>query len=200
MFVQVIRGRVADAQAVADQFRCWETEVAPGAPGWRDATGGVTREGELLAVARFASEEDARANSSREEQDAWWKETERHFAHEPTFYESTDLTELWEGAVRDAGFVQMMLARVADRSTLQRIEEDLDEAFQRWRPDALGGYRIWLPDGRMLAVDYFSSEAEARAGEQSEPPPEVAEGFPKWMAQMSDQEWFDFPSPWIAMR
>ncbi len=101
--------------------------------------------------------------------------------------------------MRDAGFVQMMLARVADRTTLARIEEDLDDAFRRWRPDALGGYRVWLPDGRMLAVDYFSSEAEARAGEQSEPPPDVAESFPKWMAQMAEQEWFDLPSPWIAV-
>ncbi len=199
MFAQVIRGRVVDGEAMADRFRRWETEVAPGAPGWQDVTGGVTSEGELMAVARFASEEDARASSNREQQDAWWKETRALFAGEPTFYESTDLTELWEGAVGHAGFVQMMLARVADRSTLRRIEEDLDDAFRRWRPDALGGYRVWLPDGRMLAVDYFSSEAEARAGEKSEPPPDVAEAFPKWMAQMSDQEWFDFPAPWIAV-
>ncbi len=51
----------------------------------------------------------------------------------------------------------------------------------------------------MLAVDWFSSEAEAWAGEQSEPPKEVAEAFPRWMSQMSDQEWFDFPMPWIAV-
>ncbi|HEX2193337.1 MAG TPA: hypothetical protein VHH09_09095 [Acidimicrobiales bacterium] len=199
MFAQVLRGRVSDAPAVARQFRRWAAEVAPGGPGWRDVTGGVTAEGTLIAVTRFASEDDARANGDRDAQDRWWKETRPLLAEEPAVYESTDLTELWAGAVPDAGFVQMMLARVADRGTLTRIEEDLDEAFRRWRPDALGGYRVWLPDGRMLAVDYFSSEAEARAGERSEPPPDVAELFPEWMAQLSDQEWFDLPSPWIAV-
>ncbi len=199
MFAQVIRGRVVDPDAVTNQFRRWQTEIAPGAPGWRDATAGVTGDGELVAVARLASVDDARANSVRPEQDGWWKETRALFQDEPTFYESTDVTELWDGPTRQAGFVQMMLARVADRATVERLEDDLGDAFRRWRPDALGGYRVWLPDGRMLAVDYFSSEAEARAGEESEPPQEVAETFPKWMAQMSDQEWFDFPSPWIAV-
>ena len=191
MFAQVIRGRLAEPQAVAAQFRRWETELASGARGWRDVTGGVTAQGELIAVARFGSEDDARGSSLREL---------RLFAGEPALYESTDVMELWEGPVRQAGFVQMMLARVADRRTVERIEADLDEPFRRWRPDALGGYRVWLPDGRMLAVDYFSSEVEARAGEQSGPPPDVAEAFPKWIAQMSDQEWFDLPAPWIAVR
>ena len=199
MFAQVLRGRVSDADAVAGQFRRWATEIGPGAPGWRDVTGGVTAEGELIAVTRFASQHDARANAERQEQDRWWQETRALFDGDPTVYGSSDVTELWEGAGPQAGFVQMMLARVADRSTLRRIEEVLDEAFRRWRPDALGGYRVWLPEGRMLAVDYFSSEAEARAGEQSEPPPDVAEAFPKWMAQMSEQEWFDISSPWIAV-
>jgi hypothetical protein len=199
MFAQVIRARVLDAQAVEKQFRRWETEVAAGMSGWHDMTGGVTGEGELIAVARFESEEHARASSGRKEQEAWWKDTRALLSDEPTFDESEDVTELWKGPVRDAGFVQMMLARVADRTTVERLEEDSNDAFRRWRPDALGGYRVWLPDGRMLAVDYFSSEVEARAGEQSEPPPDVAEAFPKWMAQMSDQEWMDLPAPWIAV-
>ncbi len=199
MFAQVIRAKVLDAQAVENQFRRWENEVAPGTSGWHDMTGGVTGEGDLIAVARFESAEHARASSARQEQDAWWRETRALLGDEPTFYESEDVTELWAGPLRDAGFVQMMLARVADRTTVERIEEDFDDAFRRWRPDALGGYRVWLPDGRMLAVDYFSSEAEARAGEQSEPPQDVAEAFPKWMAQMSDQEWMDLPTSWIAV-
>jgi hypothetical protein len=199
MFVQVIRGRVVDPRAMAGQFRRWQVEVAPGAAGWRDATGGVTAEGELLAVARFESEEEARANSVRPVQDAWWTETRALFQEEPTFHETTDVTGLWDGPTPRARFVQMMLARVADRATVEGIEADVAEAFRRWRPDALGAYRVWLPDGRMLAVDYFSSEADARAGEQSEPPEEVAEAFPRWMALLSDQEWFDFPDPWIAL-
>jgi hypothetical protein len=81
---------------------------------------------------------------------------------------------------------------------VEQIESDIADAWHMWRPDMLGAYRVWLPDGRMLAVDYFTSEAEARAGEQSEPPPEVAEAFPRWLAQQADQEWFDLPEPWVA--
>ena len=199
MFAQVIRAKVLNAQAVENQFRRWESGVAAGMSGWHDMTGGVTGDGDLIAVTRFESAEQARASSGRQEQDAWWKETRALLGDEPTSYESEDVTELWDGPSRDAGFVQMMMARVADRTTVERIEQDVAHAFRRWRPDALGGYRVWLPDGRMLAVDYFSSEAEARAGEQSEPPQDVAEAFPKWMAQMSDQEWMDLPAPWIAV-
>ena len=199
MFAQVIRAKVLDAQAVANQFRRWESEVAAGMSGWHDMTGGVTGEGDLIAVTRFESAEQARRHFGRQEYDAWWRETSALLSDEPTIYESEDVTELWKGPLGDAGFVQMMLATVADRTTVERIEEDFDDAFRRWRPDALGGYRVWLPHGRMLAVDYFSSEAKARAGEQSEPPQDVAEAFPKWMGQMSDQEWMDLPSPWIAV-
>ncbi len=199
MFAQVIRAKVLDAQAVESQFRRWKSEVAAGMSGWHDVTGGVTGEGVLVSVTRFESAEQARRHFGRQEYDAWWKDTRALLSDEPTFYESEDVTELWKGPLGDAGFVQMMLATVADRTTVERIEEDSDDAFRRWRPDALGGYRVWLPHGRMLAVDYFSSEAEARAGEQSEPPQDVAEAFPKWMAQMSDQEWMDLPSPWIAV-
>ncbi len=134
MFAQVIIGKVVDAEAVEKQFRRWEAEVAPGAVGWHDVTGGVTSEGRLIAVARFASEQDARANSMREEQTAWWKQTRALLQDEPTFYDSSDVTQLWRGPTREAGFVQMMLATVADRKTVERIEEELGEAaeYPRW--------------------------------------------------------------------
>lgn len=199
MFAQVLLSRVRDRDAVAERFQRWGREVGSGASGWSDVTGGITDDGRLIAVARFESEDAARANADREAQDAWWSETSR-LLDEPTFYESHDIRQLWDGPTSEAGFVQMMLARVADRRVVEEIEANLDEAFRRWRPDALGGYRVWLPDGRMLAVDYFSSEAEARKGEQSDPPPELAEAFPRWMAQMSDQEWFDLHPSWVSVR
>ncbi len=144
MFAEVIRGTVVDAEAAAGQFRGWEAEVAPGAPGWHDVTGGVTAGGELLVVARFASDADARANSLCPDQDRWRKDTAALFTDEPTFFETTDVTELRKGGMREAGFVQMMVATVADRRTAERIEEELDEPFRRWRPDAVGAYRVWL--------------------------------------------------------
>jgi hypothetical protein len=197
VYAQLIRATVDDGSAVEDQFRRWEHELAPAASGWRDATGGITDDGRLVAVARFDSEDAARRNASRPEQDAWWSRT-AELLRDPTFEETTDVRDLWGGPTTDAQFVQMMLAVVADRDVLEEIEDGLDEASREWRPDALGGYRVWLPDGRMLAVDYFTSESEARAGEQSTPPPGVAEAFPRWTAQLSEVEWFDLRRPWIT--
>ncbi len=72
MFVQVINGRTSQPEALAEAFDRWKAELSPGATGWLGSTGGVTDDGTVIAVARFESEEAARANSARPEQDAWW--------------------------------------------------------------------------------------------------------------------------------
>ncbi|MFP5319446.1 MAG: hypothetical protein ACLGI2_14280 [Acidimicrobiia bacterium] len=180
MFAHVVRGKVTGAGDGARRFDLWKSE-----PGWASLTGGVTAAAELIAVALFPSPADVPRG---------WGQGLDEFS----VFGTGDVAQSGDGVAPEAGFVQMMLARVADRATLERIEAELEEGFRRWRPDFLGGYRIWLPDGRVLALDYFSSEADARAGENSEPPPEVAEKFPQWLAQLSDTEWFDLPDPWVA--
>jgi hypothetical protein len=77
MFVQVIQGQVADAGPVREAFDRWARELAPGATGWLGSTAGVTDDGRLIALARFESEDAARRNSGRPEQDRWWAETAR---------------------------------------------------------------------------------------------------------------------------
>lgn len=111
---------------------------------------------------------------------------------------SDDVTPAGFCAPPQAGFVQLMLATVRDRAVVQRLEEETADGFARWRPDAVGAYRVWLPGKRMLAVDYFTSEEEARAGERREPPPEVTEAMPRWFEQMRDVQWFDLQQHWIA--
>ncbi len=51
----------------------------------------------------------------------------------------------------------------------------------------------------MVAVDYFRSEAEARAGESTEMPEELQAGFAEWMGLLSDHEWLDLNDPWLRM-
>jgi len=36
------------------------------------------------------------------------------------------------------------------------------------RPDLMGGLRVWLPGGEFVEAAYFTSEEDARKGEQSE--------------------------------
>lgn len=180
MFAHVLRTKVASREEGARQFERWKAQ-----PGWQDLTGGVTPGGDLIAVARFASPTDVRSG--------WGG-----LPGEGSIFGTHDIVQIGDGVAPASRFVQMMLAKVADRPTLERVEAELEDGFRRWRPDFLAGYRAWLPDGRILAVDYFSSEEEARAGEQSQPPPEVAEKFPQWLGQLSETEWFDLTDPWVA--
>ena len=71
MFVQVIRGQVTDPEQVQAALDRWSLQLAAGAPGWLGTTAGVTGDGRFVALARFESEEAARRNSDRPEQDQW---------------------------------------------------------------------------------------------------------------------------------
>ena len=88
MFIQVIQGRVSDKDALRAQVDKWRANVAPGATGWLGSTAGVTADGRSVAVVRFESEDSARQNEKRPEQDAWWSETAALFDGDPTFAES----------------------------------------------------------------------------------------------------------------
>lgn len=79
MFVQVIQGQVSDAGQVRAALDRWVQELAPSASGWLGSTTGVTDDGRFVALARFESEEAARRNSDRPEQDKWWAETATEF-------------------------------------------------------------------------------------------------------------------------
>src|SRR5262245_41587726 len=91
VFVQVIQGSVSDAAKVRAALDRWVKELAPGAAGWLGSTAGVTDDGRFIALVRFESEEAARRNSERPDQDRWWAETAKLFAGEPAFSESSDV-------------------------------------------------------------------------------------------------------------
>lgn len=198
VFVQVILGRAVDTAAVRRQLDRWATDLAPGAAGFAGATGGVTTDRRAVLIARFESEDAARANAERPEQDSWWAETVTGALADPEVLETTDITlhggQGWEAA----RFVQVMRARVRDRRRFEAIEDELTPQFMQLRPDLLAAYRAWLPDGSVAAIDYFTSEGEARAGEQQEMPDVLGERFREWMSLLDDVEWFDLPDPWTA--
>lgn len=196
MFVQIIEARVQDAAGLRRQVEDWEQHLAAGATGWLGTTAGITEDGRFVLAARFASPEAARENADRPEQGQWWAVTEK-MLDEVEFVESSDITSMGAGSDA-AGFVQFMHGRVRDRDRLETLNAELTDRLTAVRPDIIGGYELALPGDGFVAVTYFTSEAEARAGEAQEPPPDLAEDLEEWQALMVDVEWFDLPDPWLA--
>jgi hypothetical protein len=199
MFAQVIQGKTSNPQALDAALSQWQRDLAPGATGWLGSTSGVTEDGRVIAVVRFESEEDARRNSNRPEQDQWWSETSKLFDGEATFRDSTDVTVDVQGDPDGAGFVQVMQGRSSDP---QRARQLMDQDADKWaefRPDILGSVAIGHDDGGYTMVMYFTSEAEAREGERKEPPPELQAQMEE-MGKLSvgETEFFDLKQPRIV--
>ena len=194
MFVQVIEGRTSDAEGLKRQGERWQTEVQPGATGYLGVTSGVTADGRSIAIVRFESEAAARANSGRPEQDAWWSDTAKYYDGDVEFTESSDVTEFLGGGSNEAGFVQVMKVADVDRARVER----LDAEFQRFadlRPDLLGGLRVWTGPDRYVEAAYFTSEADARAGEQTELPEDVQAMMGEFQEIMANTEYLDLTDP-----
>jgi hypothetical protein len=197
MFAQVISGKITNEAAVQALLQRWLTDIAPGAAGWLSSTSGTTADGEHIVFACFESAEAARRNSDRPQQGEWWAEVEQCFAEPPTFADYDDVLTLRGGVSAEAGFVQAMLGSVSD---VER-ERELSRAFVAtdtdMRPDLLGGIIGIGDDGRFAQAMYFSSEAEARAGEKSEVPQEMADGFAEEQELITEIRYLDLTAPSI---
>ena len=196
MFIQVIQGRTADAQGLRAAVDRWEKDIAPGAEGWLGSTGGVTEDGRAIAVVRFESEEAARRNSERPEQDAWWQETEKLFDGEATFRESSDVVVDLQGDPDRAGFVQVMQGRTSDPARARELMAQDPEMWAKFRPDVLGSVEILHDGGAYTMVLYFTSEADAREGERKEVPPELKATMDEMdKLTVEEPEFFDLKQP-----
>lgn len=194
MFVQIIEGRTTDAAGLRRQGERWQEELRPGAIGFVGVTSGVTPDGRAVTVVRFESQEAAEANAARPEQGNWWAETEKYYDGEVTFTNSTDTTTWMGGGSNDAGFVQVMKSNGVDRARVEAMDAAL-ELHASERPDIIGGHRIWTGPGSCIDVAYFTSEAEARAGESAEMSPAVAEVMAEFDDVMGATEYLDLTEP-----
>jgi hypothetical protein len=196
MFVQVIEGRIADPAALRRQLDRWNTELRPGAAGFLGSTGGVTDDGRAIALARFESAAAAKANSDRPEQGQWWAETEKCFDGPVTFSDSEEVDLFLAGGSDSAGFVQVMKGS-ADRDKLHALDERFAPSAATFRPDLIGGIRVWTAPGSYVELAYFTSEADARAGEAKAPPPEMAAEMKDFEELMGNVEYLDLRDPLI---
>jgi hypothetical protein len=176
----------------------WARELAPGATGWLGSTGGVTEDGRFIALARFESEDAARRNSDRPEQDRWWSETARLLDGDATFRDSTDVTVDLSGDPDQAGFVQFMQGRGTDPDRAKELMSQDSDKWAAFRPEILGSVAVGHEDGAYTMAMYFTSEADAREGERKELPPELAAQMEE-MNKLStgEPEFFDIKQPWL---
>ena len=199
MFVQVIKGKTSQPEALAEAFDRWKAELSPGATGWLGSTGGVTKDGTFIGVVRFDSEEAAMANSARPEQDAWWSETAKLLEGEATFANSNDVQVDVSGDPDQAGFVQVMQGRGSDP---ERAKELMGQDADKWaehRPDVIGSVAIGHDEGAYTMVMYFTSEAEAREGERKELPPELQAQMEEMnKLTIGEPEFFDLEQPMMS--
>ncbi len=194
MFVQIIEGRTRDAEGLNRQIDRWRVELRPEAIGFLGLTSGVTADGRAISLVRFVSEDAARANSERTQQGTWWTETEKYYDGDVDFTGSSDITEWLQGGSDDAGFVQVMRSIGADREAIERLDTELED-IAHVRPDIIGGYRVWTGPDACVEVAYFTSEAEARAGEQTDLPAELQELMAGMQEAQGTVEYFDLTSP-----
>jgi hypothetical protein len=198
MFVQVFQGRVSDASKVREQFDRWVDELASGATGWLGSTAGVTHDGRFIALARFESEEAARANSDRPEQGEWWKAMEALFTDAPVFHDSTDVEVDTPGDPGQAHFVQVMQGRSSDPARARELMASDPTDWASFRPEILGTVSVHHDSDAWTMAIYFTNEQEAREGERKEPPPETMEVMKELDAlQVGDIEYFDLTDPWL---
>ncbi|MFD1930068.1 MULTISPECIES: hypothetical protein [Nonomuraea] len=198
MFIQVIKGRTADAGQLRAALDRWVDELAPGAQGWLGTTAGVTEDGTFVNLARFGSEEAARANSGRPEQHQWWMETSKLISGDIVFHDSSEVVSFLGGGSDEAGFVQIIEGRTRDVARMRELNDLYEARFTDFRPDVLGGIAALYDDGAFTQAIYFTSEAAARDGERKQPPAELKELFDEEMALYEgDLAFYDLREPWL---
>ncbi|MCA1694433.1 MAG: hypothetical protein LC749_06755 [Actinobacteria bacterium] len=166
--------------------------------GWLGSTSGVTAEGDVVALARFESEEAARQNSDRPEQAAWWEKMAELFIDEPVFHNSTSVEVDMPGDPSRAGFVQIMQGRTSDPDRARELMANNPIDRATFRPDILGSVSIGHDDDVWTMAIYFTSEEAAREGEQKEPPAEMQEMMQELNAlSIGEPHFFDLKDPWL---
>jgi hypothetical protein len=198
MFVQVIKAQTTDPAAAKAAVEKWTHDVAPDASGWLGSTGGVTDDGTLIALVRFASEEDAQRNSERPEQDAWWTEFSGLLTGDVSFANSTDVDVDTVGDPDRAGFVQVMQGHTSNPERARELMDNDSPDWASFRPDILGSIIVNHDGGDWTMAIYFTSEAEAREGESKEPPADMKETMEE-LDSLNDgpMSFYDLREPWL---
>jgi hypothetical protein len=200
MFIQVVTGKAKDTDALTRQFEKWISDLRPGAIGFLGATSGMTDDGRFITVARFESAESAQRNSDRPEQGAWWAETEP-YASDVVFDNCSRVETLFGGGSDDATFVQVMRGRIKDAAKADAMfghGAETEATLHEARPDVIGEVVAVHDDGGGFTdIVYFTSEADARAGESKEMDAAAQAMMAELEAALDVTEYLDLTRLWL---
>jgi len=194
MFVQVIRGKTKNADALRAAGQKWQDELRPGAKGYLGVTTGVADDGTAVTVVRFESEAAAQANSDRPEQSKWFEENIAPNLTDVTFYNCPTVDLFAGGGSDEAGFVQVMFYKPNDVEALRSLAKEFENVAGD-RPDILGGMLAIATDGTVIDTNYFTSEADARANEKKEMSPQMQATMQKLGELAGNIEFVDIRHP-----
>lgn len=198
MFTQIIRAKTSDRRTVRAGLDRWLKEVQPGSIGWLGTTAGVTEDGDVFILARFVSDDAAKANSERPEQSAWWAEMQKAFDGAATFQASSIIFDQSVGDPDTAGFVQVMDAQTSDPERSVHLMNSTRDAMVANRPDILCSIIMGHGHGKFTNVIYFVSEEEARKGESKEIPAEVQATMQEMQSlSVGTPTFLDIKEPWL---
>jgi hypothetical protein len=194
VFIQVMQGKTSRENELRDLAQQWQDESAGDANGYLGGTYGVTDGGDFLGVIRFASRDEAMANSARPETGAFAEKMSALVDGPVEFHDCDDVTTILDGGTDDAGFVQVIRGHLDDPGPAKALANDTGE-LKEMRPEILGGTLAIADDGTYFQTMYFTDEGSARKGEQLEPPPEVREVL---MTTMAGASYYDLQRPWFS--
>ena len=197
MWVWILEGNVADPREVGRMLSLWADTFGQTTRGYLGTTAGVTDDSRFLLLARWESEDAGNHLLTNAEMQAWWTDFQEHFDGPVTFAETDDVTTSLSGGSDRAGFVQAIKASGVDRAIVDTADRQFEALAPEFRPDLIGGVRVWTAADAFIEANYFTSEEAARAGEQQEPPAELVDSFESFMEMMKDAEFFDFPAPFL---
>jgi hypothetical protein len=91
-----------------------------------------------------------------------------------------------------------MVGRIVDRARAEALETEWVPKLAPLRPDLLGGFTAWHPDGTFTEVAYFTNEDDARAGEAIELPDDVTAALAESNDCYADIAYLDLTDPWLS--
>lgn len=193
MFIQVVQGKVKDANFLRSELRRWRAEVKPKAQGYLGSTSGVTTDGRAIGLFRFETEKDAIANSMRADQVKWWNSASKAFDGKATTHNCKEVDTAFGGGSNWAGFVQVIQGKAKNQEVMRRRLPELESQLRIVRPDILGVVLAWHGGGDFTQAVYFTSAQAAHERDASSMNDDLRREYESFMA--APPSFFDLQPP-----